>query len=109
MKGLVISFISKAAQLSEYDWANILFDDVCVGKARCLIEDNKFTIFSINVYPEFQGKGYGKAFVDSIILRYDTVIADKVRFTAIKFWESEGFIKDGESGNWIYHKVLPII
>ncbi len=102
MEGLVFKFFSREEQKSEYDWANIIFEDDCVGKARCLKNGDVFTIFSINIYPEFQGNGYGKAFIDEIKSNYRTIVADRVRSKAISFWESVGFIKYGETDNWIY-------
>jgi len=32
------------------------------------------------------------------------MIADKVRSTAIGFWESVGFVREGETENWIYRR-----
>lgn len=103
MHGLVVTFISREQQKSEYDWANIIYNGTNVGKARCLISFDKFTVFSINIYPGYQGKGYGKSFVRYIKSKYKTVIADRVRTTGIGFWENVGFSKDGETGNWIYN------
>ncbi len=104
MNGLIINFFSREQQKSEYDWANILFDDNSVGKARCLINGNEFTVYSINIYPEYQGKGYGTAFVEEAKLHYPIIIADRVRQKAIKFWESLGFVQDGETVNWVYRR-----
>jgi ribosomal protein S18 acetylase RimI-like enzyme len=104
MKDLEIHFLSHAQQNSEYDWANINFKGYCVGKARCLINGDVFTIFSINIYPEYQGNGYGKEFVEKTKLKYKKLIADRVRSKAIGFWENVGFIKDGETDNWVYIK-----
>ncbi len=102
MKGLDIVFISREQQKSVYDWATISFNDLSVGKARCLINDNEFTIFSINIYPEYQGNGYGSAFVEDAKKRFIQITADRVRSTAIGFWERVGFRKDGDTENWIY-------
>lgn len=102
MDGLVITFISRAQQKSEYDWANILFDGSNVGKARCLIDGDQCIVFSINVYPEYQKKGYGKGFVEELKRTYGKIIADRVRKMGIGFWENVGFIKDGDTGNWVY-------
>lgn len=103
MTGLVISFISREQQKSEYDWATICFNESSVGKARCLINGHEFTIFSINIYPEYQGNGYGKAFVNMAKNKYRKITADRVRSTAIGFWEGVGFKKDGETENWVYY------
>ncbi len=102
MSGLHITFIPREQQKSEYDWANITFNDLSVGKARCLINGYEFIIFSINIYPEYQGNGYGKAFVDEAKKSYRKLTDNRVRSTAIGFWESVGFKKDGETENWVY-------
>ena len=99
--GLNIEFVSEEDQNSSYDWANISFGDDRVGKARCKIDGNVITIFSINIYPEYSGKGYGREFVNYCKNIYDMIIADRVRQTAIGFWEKEGFINNND-GNWIY-------
>ena len=101
MTGLVITFVPREQQKSEYDWANIVFNDISVGKARCLINGNQFTIFSINIYPEYQGNGYGKAFVEEARQKFKNIVADRVRSTAIGFWESVGFARDGNTENFV--------
>ncbi len=101
---LTIEFIDRKDQLSEYDWANISFDNERVGKARCLIQGKTLIIYSINIYPEYQGRHYGAEFVERAKKKYDTLIADRVRFNAIGFWEKMGFVKH-EKDNYIYkHK-----
>ncbi len=100
---LKIEFIPKAQQHSEYDWANITAGNDRVGKARCLAEGDVFTVYSINIFPEFEGRGYATKFVESVKNKYDTIIADRVRPTAIGFWEKVGFKKDS-GGKWIYKK-----
>ena len=71
-----------------------------------MISGSHFTVFSINIYPEYKGRGYGKAFIEEMKSNYNIIIADRVRAMAIGFWEKVGFAKDGESGNWIYIKQL---
>lgn len=100
---LTIEFVPKELQKSEYDWANISFEGTRVGKARCKIEDDTLIIYSINIFPEFEGRGFGKAFVEFAKKKFDRIIADRVRFTAIGFWEKLGFI-DNKDGNWIYER-----
>lgn len=100
---IVIAFIAKSDQKSEYDWANISYNNERVGKARCKISGNKLIIYSINVFPEFEGHGFGKAFVERAKEHYDEIVADRVRSTAIGFWEKVGFVKKNES-EWVYNK-----
>ncbi len=97
-----ISFIPREQQKSNYDWADIILNDSVVGKARCLINGDEFTIFSINIFPEYQGNGYGKVFIEEVRNRFMTIVADRVRSTAIGFWENSGFVRDGATENWIY-------
>jgi len=102
MDSLTIKFISREEQKSQYDWANIIFENCSVGKARCLIEGTAFTIYSINIYPEYQGNGYGREFVEYAKRQYEKLTANRVRFAAIGFWETVGFVRDGKTTNWIY-------
>lgn len=102
MEKLSIEFISREMQKSEYDWVNIDYNNCRVGKARCLINGNELTIFTITIFPEYQANGYGSAFVECEKLKYKNIIADSVRYTAVVFWEKHGFVKDGLSGNWVF-------
>jgi ribosomal protein S18 acetylase RimI-like enzyme len=98
-----IDFLSKKEQHSDFDWANINVGKNRVGKARCQIEKDRLIIYSINVFPEFEGNGYGKRFVEEGKKHFNIIIADRVRYSAIGFWEKVGFIKS-EDGNWVYRK-----
>ena len=104
-----IEFLPEAQQHSEYDWVDISSGDDRVGKARCRqsaptgTAGSTFTIYSVNIYPEFAGHGYGRAFVDYCKGHFGTVIADRVRHTAIGFWETLEF-HDNHDGNWIWHR-----
>jgi len=106
MEGLSIVFIPREKQKSEYDWSDIEYNNIRVGKSRCLINGDEFTIFTITIYPEYQGNGYGSAFVENAKNNYKVIIADSVRPNAIVFWEKQGFVKEGESGNWIFRSTL---
>ncbi len=101
MQSLEIHFLPHTESNSEYDWANLNVDEVRVGKSRCLIMPDKFIIYSIIIFPEYEGNGYGKMFVEQCKSQYSVVVADKVRFNAIGFWEKMGFV-DNNDGNWIY-------
>jgi hypothetical protein len=98
-----IEFMPKELTKSEFDWANISINDQRVGKARCQIEPDMFIIYSVNIFPEFEGFGYGKQFVNFCKNNYPVLLAHNVRFTAIGFWEKMGF-KDNLNGHWIYKK-----
>ena len=79
-----------------YDWINIERSSAMVGKLRGLIEDNTFTVYSINIFPEFAGNGYGKETIGRLKGRFEIIVADRVRYKAIGFWESIGFMDRGD-------------
>ena len=98
-----IEFPSKELQHSQYDWADISSGNDRVGKARCKAKDSTIIICSINIYPEWAGHGYGRDFVNYCKRHFQIVVADRVRPSAIGFWETLGF-KDNQDGNWMYRK-----
>jgi len=84
-----------------YDWLNIDRDGVRVGKVRGLIEGSVLTICSINIFPEFERCGFARKTIDMFKQSFDTIIADRVRHTAVGFWEKMGFVADGK-GNYVW-------
>lgn len=98
------SFLPRDVQKSVYDWANINVGDVRIGKARCSLEDNLLIVYSINIFPEYEGKGYGRAFIEAMKLEYDVIVADRVRHSAIGFWERLGFVPY-DDGAYIFRKM----
>ncbi|PKL15148.1 MAG: hypothetical protein CVV49_21875 [Spirochaetae bacterium HGW-Spirochaetae-5] len=98
---VIIDFKSREELHSEYDWANITYHDDRVGKARCKIDGETLTIFTINIFPEFAGQGIGRIFVEEAKVSFNTIIADRVRHKAIGFWEKSGFCNNSD-GSWIY-------
>lgn len=100
---LTFTLLSRDEQHSEFDWMNIDHGATRVGKARGLINDKALTIHSINVFPEFEGRGYGKQTLEMFQAAFDTIVADRVRHTAIGFWEKMGFDRNN-SGNYVWRK-----
>ena len=98
-----IEFTSRKQQRSLYDWADISSGSDRVGKARCRIQDSTIIICSINIYPAWEGHGFGREFVDYCKNHFQVIIADRVRYNAIGFWEAMGFCKDND-GNWSYRR-----
>ncbi len=90
-------------QRSDYDWLNIDCDTARVGKVRGLIDGRTLTIYSINIFPEFEGRGYGKKTIEMFKESFDAIIADRVRYTAIGFWVKMGFTDAGD-GSYVYQK-----
>lgn len=92
-----IRFLSQDITKSNYDWANLYNGNEMVGKSRCKKKNNEIIIYSIMIFPEYQGNDYGKIFINQLKFEYDKIIADRVRNKAIGFWKKMGFIKDGTS------------
>jgi len=97
--GLIFKLIARD-QHSDFDWMNIDRGDIRVGKVRGLIEGRKLIINSINIFPEFEGHGYAKETIGMFKADFDTIIADRVRYTAIGFWEKMGF--EANNGNYVW-------
>jgi len=82
-----------------YDWIDIDTPTERVGKSRCHMEGYTLIIYSIMVFPEFQGRGYGTRTLEMLKAQYPLIVADRVRFTAQGFWERMGF-HPRPDGNW---------
>ncbi len=78
---------------------------VRVGNVRCHFRGDTAIVYSIQVFPEFQGNDYGTATIDMLKSRFSTIIADRVRFTAREFWTKMGF-KELPDGNWEYRHTI---
>lgn len=96
---LRINLLPKDATHSSYDWMNIEREGIRVGKIRGRVNGRKLTIFSINIFPEFEKKGYAKAIIVMFKQHFDCVTADRVRYTAVGFWQKMGFSDRGD-GSW---------
>lgn len=90
--GLMLTLSPKSETRSDYDWMNIYFDAQFVGKIRARIKGKTITIYTITIFPEFQAHGCGKQVIDRLLETFDTIIADRVRYTAIGFWEKMDFL-----------------
>jgi len=86
-----------------FDRIDIDLPEVRVGNVRCRFQADRVIIYSIQVFPEFQGNGYGTATIDMLKQRYRIIVADRVRFTAREFWEKKEF-KELPDGNWEYRR-----
>lgn len=101
MKELSFKLMARGEQGSAYDWLNIDLGNARVGKVRGFINGRSLTICSINIFPEFERHGYARATVAMFKRHFDTILADRVRYTAVGFWRKMGFSNHGE-GNWLF-------
>lgn len=88
---------------SNYDWLNIEWGTSRVGKVRGFIDGKTLTIFSINIFPEYERLGYAKRTIDMFKEHFGTTIADRVRRTAVSFWLKMEFVQM-KDGNYIYSR-----
>ena len=95
---LELTTISRDA-LAGYDRIIIERGKVRVGNVRCRFMGEKVVVYSIQVFPEFQGNGYGSAAINLLKKRYPVIVADRVRFTAQGFWRKMNF-QELPNGNW---------
>jgi len=107
MDNLTFKLIPRGEQKSGYDWMNIDHGDTRVGKVRGRIEGKSVTIYSINIFPEFERQGYAKATINLFQEHFDTIIADRVRYTAIGFWKKMGFVEQHD-GTFVYGNSLTL-
>ncbi len=87
---------------SHYNWFNIYAGQAFVGKMRCLMNGHVLTVYSIQVFPEYQGKGYGLMVLRLLKASCTTILADRVRPTAEAFWVKMGFLPQGDA--YVWHK-----
>lgn len=91
--------VTERTTLDGYDRIDIDLPQARVGNVRCRFMNEKVVVYSIQVFPEFQGNGYGAATIDMLKGRFSVLVADRVRFTAKDFWEKMGFTARPD-GNW---------
>jgi len=101
MKKLTFTFIPKGRQGSSYDWLNIERGSSRVGKVRGHVSGKCLTICSINIFQEFERHGYAGATIAMFKKHFDTIVADRVRYSATGFWRKMGFWNQGD-GNWVF-------
>lgn len=70
---------------------------------RGKINGKLLTIHSIVIFPEYEGRGFGKRTLDMFKLHFDVIIADRVRPKAVGFWERMNFCKR-DDGCYIFPK-----
>ncbi|MBW2709847.1 MAG: hypothetical protein JRD04_11380 [Deltaproteobacteria bacterium] len=100
---LTYKLIPREQQHSDYDWMSVDRGETRIGKVRGIIDGKNLTICSINIFPEFERHGYAKATIDMLKEYFDTIIADRVRYTAIGFWNKMAFTNKG-NGSWVFGK-----
>ena len=95
--------VTPRPDLAGYERIDLDVGDVRVGHVRCRFTIEKVIIYHIQVFPEFQGNGYGAATIAMLKERFQVLLADRVQFTARGFWARMGFTLLPD-GNWEYRR-----
>lgn len=103
LKRLTFKLLERDEKHSDFYWMNIDYGDTRVGKLRGLIDHKNLIIHSINIFPEFEGQGYARETIEMFKRDFDTIVADRVRYTAVEFWQKMGF-EDKKNGNYVWRK-----
>ena len=98
---LTFNLLTRNQQHSSYDWMNIDCAGIRVGKVRGLMKGRTLTICSVNIFPEFERRGLARKTIEMFKKSFDTIIADRVRHTAVGFWGKMGFSAD-KNGNYVW-------
>ena len=102
-KRLTFKLLERDEQHSDFDWMNIDCAAARVGKLRGIIDNKNLIIHSINIFPEFEGQGYARETIEMFKSNFDMIVADRVRYTAVEFWQKMGF-EDKKNGNYVWRK-----
>ena len=94
--------LPRSPDLGDYDWFDLELGGVQVGKARCRVEPEQFTVFSIMVYPEYQGHGYARLAIGHFQREHTLIVADRVRYDARPFWAKMGFCAESMD-HYVWH------
>jgi chemotaxis protein methyltransferase CheR len=89
--------------VSTYTWLNLEGQGERVGKMRVRMVDETLTIYSLTIFPEFQGHGCAREVISSFQETYHQIVADKVRAKARGFWEKLGF-DELQNGDYIWRR-----
>ena len=100
---LQITLTPRGPGPNTYDWVDLDLPEARVGKMRCRLEGNRATVYSVHVFPEFQGQGFGRQIIDYLKERFEVIEANRVRPTAVSFWERMGF-RETTDGNWEFSR-----
>ena len=73
------------------DRIDIDLPEARIGNIRCRFMGEKAIVYSIQVFPEFQKRGYGAAAIDLLKACFDVLVADRGRFTSRDFWQKAVF------------------
>lgn len=80
----------------------LMLGDTQIGSARCMFAGRTVIIYTIVIYPQYRGHGYGKKAVNYFKKTYDTVIADNVTKQATAFWQKMNFTPIEKWRKWDY-------
>ena len=87
---------------SSYFWVNIELGGNRIGKLRIKKIYRKTIIKNLNIFPEFERRGFAKQVLDFFKENAREIIADRVRGTARGFWGKMDFTDMGNGDyRWV--------
>jgi len=98
-----LDILLKESTHSDYDWINIYIDSTLIGKLRGKFGNEILTIYTVQIFPEYQGREFGRRVIELLKEEYKTIVADRVRYTARGFWEKTGFV-ERDDGCFVFGK-----
>jgi len=85
-----------------YSYVNIEFGDSRVGKVRIKKIYRKVIINNLNIFPEYERRGFATQVLNLFKENAREIIADRVRGTARVFWEKMDFTDMGNGDyRWV--------
>ncbi len=91
------------SRVSDYTWFNLDAGGQRVGKVRVRIDSGTLTVYSLSIFPEFQGQGFAQQAIAAFQNQYAAIVADRVRPEAGGFWEKMRFTTD-YLGNYTWQR-----
>jgi len=88
-----------------YSYLNIELGDNRVGKVRIKKIYRKIIINNINIFPEYERRGFATQVLNFFKENAREIIADRVRGKAIGFWQKLDFIDMGDGNyRWVHNR-----
>ena len=103
MNDIKILFAPVHSGDDNYQWVNVELGSERVGKARIKRQGDTIIINNINIFEQYEGRGYATRVLNLFRESADILIAENVRATARSFWEAMGFY-DSRDGHYRWER-----
>jgi len=65
-----LDILLKESTHSDYDWINIYIDSTLIGKLRGKFGNEILTIYTVQIFPEYQGREFGRRVIELLKEEY---------------------------------------